>query len=184
MSTAPGRFTRTAIHCEAGEAELRMTAAGNWQVAIRAAEAGEWRLACSGDLEAGARSLFERPREKPQRIGQLTVDTAGRRAEVEGKELKLNTKEFNLLAMLATEPERVFNKQELMSEIWGYDTCHSVRTLDCHASKLRVELRRAGAEGYVVNCWGGSATGYGTGSVVHSESITAGLGRRDEPRLR
>jgi DNA-binding response OmpR family regulator len=128
-----------------------MTAAGNWQVAIRPAEAGEWRLACSGDLEAGARTLFERPRQRPQRIGKLVLDPVARRALIEDHPVELNDKEFSLLATLASEPSRVFTKQELMHEVWGYEARYSARTLDSHASKLRVTLRRAGAEGFVLN---------------------------------
>lgn len=50
----PGRLTRAAIHCEAGEVEVRLSAAGNWQLAVRGTGEREWRLACSGDLAAGS----------------------------------------------------------------------------------------------------------------------------------
>ena len=75
MALEPGRLTRAAIHTEAGEAELRMSAAGNWQLAIRASEEREWRLACSGDLQAGASSLVAPSEHKRYRFGKLLVDT-------------------------------------------------------------------------------------------------------------
>jgi DNA-binding response OmpR family regulator len=128
MALEPGRLTRAAIHSEAGEAELRMSAAGNWQLAVRPAGASEWRLACSGDLRAGARRAF---------IGEAP--------------LRLSVKEFALLAVLATDPTRVFTKQELLKSVWGYQPGDPTRTLDSHASRLRVMLRRAGAAGLVVN---------------------------------
>jgi DNA-binding response OmpR family regulator len=58
-----------------------------------------------------------------------------------------------LIALLATDPGRVFTKQELMREIWGSEGGGATRTLDSHASRARNKLRRAGAEGFIVNCW-------------------------------
>ena len=70
-----------------------------------------------------------------------------------GKEVRLAAHEFELIALLATEPHRVFTKQELMKEIWGSEGGCALRTLDSHASRARNKLRRAGAAGFIVNCW-------------------------------
>jgi DNA-binding response OmpR family regulator len=64
--------------------------------------------------------------------------------------VRLAAREFELVALLATEPDRVFTKQELMRELWGRRG--SFRTLDSHASRARCKLREAGAAGFVVNC--------------------------------
>lgn len=148
-----GRVSRAALHAPAGEAELRLTAAGNWQLAIRAEGEREWHLACSGDLSAGGISPAVVPRLEPIRHGAVLIDVAGRRVLV-GERLVLTSKrEFSLLAALASDPVRVFPKRQLMRSIWGYEGTRT-RTLDSHASRVRVKLRNAGAPGYVVNCKG------------------------------
>jgi DNA-binding winged helix-turn-helix (wHTH) protein len=155
MSSAPGRFTRAAIHCEAGEAELRLSELGNWQLAIRGRDEREWRLACSGDLNGGGISPLPASRVEPVRIGKLIVDPEARRAFVEGEEVKLAAREFQLLAMLASEPTRVFSVEELQRHAFGYEVaCPQSEVVRAHASRLRVKLREAGADGFIVNCWG------------------------------
>ncbi len=150
----PGRFTRAAIHNEVGEVELRLSAAGNWQLHIRGKNEREWRLACSGDLEGGAIAPQPTLPREPVRLGKLLLDVEARRALVGDRQLRLPALEFELLATLASQPNRVFSKSELMRGIWGCEALRSTRTLDCHASRLRVKLRRAGAGEMVVNCWG------------------------------
>jgi DNA-binding response OmpR family regulator len=150
MPLDPGRLTRAAIHSEAGDVEVRLTSAGNWQLAVRASGDPDWRLACSGGLDSGAATTALVPKPEPLRIGDLLVDTDARRAFVGDRELPLRALEFDLLATLAADPDRVFTKQQLMRGIWGCDATRSTRTLDTHASRLRVLLRRAGADGLIV----------------------------------
>ena len=114
----------------------------------------EWRLACSGDLAAGAARLAPEPEPELTRLGRLILDVPGRRAFAGHTELRLATLEFDLLAMLATEPGRVFSKQELMKSVWGYERVLSTRTLDSHASRLRVRTAKGGCPGYVINLMG------------------------------
>jgi DNA-binding response OmpR family regulator len=148
----PGRFTRAAIHNDAGEVELRLSAQGNWQLSVRGTDDRDWRLACSGDLKGGAVAPPALPPRKPVRLGNLLIDTESRRVLVKDAELALNAREFELLAQLASQPNRVFTKQELLRGIWGYSGLERTRTLDTHASRLRVKLRKAGAAGLIVNC--------------------------------
>jgi DNA-binding response OmpR family regulator len=86
--------------------------------------------------------------------GPLAVDLVTRRVTVHGGALSLPAKEYDLLAKLATEPERVFTKEQLLREVWGYLSLGRTRTLDSHASRLRRKLRQAGAGPCVVNVWG------------------------------
>ena len=153
-SLEPGRLTRAAIHSEAGEVEVRLSAAGNWQLAVRAAGEREWRLACSGDLGTGA--WFPATEREPQktRYGKLVIDLEQRQAFVGETQLKLAVLQFDLLAKLASAPSHVFTKQELMKAVWGYEDLPLTRTLDTHASRVRVAIRKAGAVGYVVNLHG------------------------------
>jgi DNA-binding response OmpR family regulator len=69
--------------------------------------------------------------------------------------LQLSQKEYELLLMLAREPDRVFTKVELLRDVWGYRVTARTRTLDSHASRLRRKLRDGGARVELVdNVWG------------------------------
>lgn len=151
MSALPGRLTRTTIHCEAGEAELRLSAAGNWSLMVRGEGEREWRLACSGDLVAGA--PVAAPCEERRHFGKLVVDLESRRAFAGEREVRMTRLEFGLLAALSAAPARVFSKQELLRSVWGCEGLRT-RTVESHASRVRVKLREAGASGYVVGIKG------------------------------
>jgi len=74
---------------------------------------------------------------------------------VSGRAVALAQKEYELLLKLATEPLRVFTKEELLREVWGFVSLGCTRTLDTHASRLRRKLRLVdAATPYVVNVWG------------------------------
>lgn len=78
-------------------------------------------------------------------FGPLVIDPSRRQACLDGRPLALTRKEFDLLYTLATEPERIFQRQELMSVVWDYpaDTRISLqasRTIDTHVSSLRGKL--------------------------------------------
>lgn len=153
----PGRFTKVSLHNQAGEIEARLSEGGNWELRIRREEEATWRLACSGDLDAGAftaEPAIPELGEDVKRLGALQVDPAARQARVGDNELELSKKEFALLLVLASRPDRVFCRAELFEAIWGERNAVNTRTLDSHASRLRNKLRRAGAGGMVINCWG------------------------------
>ncbi len=63
-------------------------------------------------------------------------------------------KEYELLAKLAEDPERVWRKEELLRDVWGFRSLGRTRTLDSHASRLRRKLQAAGEGKFVVNIWG------------------------------
>jgi DNA-binding response OmpR family regulator len=92
-------------------------------------------------------------RRGPIRVGDLKLDPIRRRVEVAGREVQLANKEFTLLRALAAEPHRVFTKDELLRDVWGFRSQGRTRTLDSHASRLRRKLDPEGAR-YVFNCWG------------------------------
>jgi DNA-binding response OmpR family regulator len=87
------------------------------------------------------------------RIGDLEVDPAARIARLRGAPVALSQKEFALLRTLATEPVRVFTKDELLRQIWGFRHMGTTRTLDSHACRLRRKLAVHG-DHFVVNVWG------------------------------
>jgi DNA-binding response OmpR family regulator len=92
-------------------------------------------------------------REGPSRVGDLVIDPVRRRVTVDGKPVTLAKKEFALLRALAADPTRVFAKEELLRDVWGYKGPLKTRTLDSHASRLRRKLDPDYGR-YVVNCWG------------------------------
>jgi len=87
--------------------------------------------------------------------GPLTIDRRARLVTVCGTRVELAQKEYELLLHLANEPERVFTKDELLRDVWGYRTRSRTRTLDAHASRLRRKLRVAAPDAQLVeNQWG------------------------------
>ncbi len=87
-------------------------------------------------------------------VGELVVDRATRRVTVGGVPVAFSGKEFELLLKLASDPGRVFTKDELLRDVWDYRSFGRTRTLDSHASRVRRKLAAAGGTGYVVNVWG------------------------------
>ena len=87
------------------------------------------------------------------RVGTLELDPVTREVRVGGVLVELAQKEFALLRALATEPTRVFTKEELLRDVWGFRSMGTTRTLDSHACRLRQKLAVAG-ERFVVNVWG------------------------------
>jgi DNA-binding response OmpR family regulator len=92
-------------------------------------------------------------REGPVRAGEIFVDPAQWRVTVGGRDVALPKKEFSLLRVLASDPTRVFSKEELLEVVWGFKTPAKTRTLDSHASRLRRKLDPEHGR-YIVNCWG------------------------------
>ncbi|HEX4669154.1 MAG TPA: response regulator transcription factor [Solirubrobacterales bacterium] len=92
-------------------------------------------------------------REGPIRVGELMVDPLRRKVMIGALEVPLAKKEFTLLRVLASDPTRVFSKEELLRDVWGYRSPGKTRTLDSHASRLRRKLDPEHSR-YVVNCWG------------------------------
>jgi DNA-binding response OmpR family regulator len=92
-------------------------------------------------------------RDGPSRVGDLAIDPVRRRVTVADREVQLAKKEFSLLRALASDPTRVFSKEELLRDVWGFRSPGRTRTLDSHASRLRRKLDPEHAR-YVINCWG------------------------------
>lgn len=151
----PGRFTKASVHSPAGQLEARLSEGGNWELRIKADDDHSWRLVCRGDMNSG--TPLDEPVAAPResiRLGALTVDRAARCAMVNGAAVQLSKKEFGLLVTLASQPNRVFTKPELLRAVWGYPAGARTRTLDSHASRLRRKLHCAGARNVVINSWG------------------------------
>jgi len=95
-----------------------------------------------------------RPRSAQLTVGELTIDLGSRSVRVGGRPVRLSAKEYDLLVALAEEPERVFRKEELLRNVWGFRSLGRTRTLDSHASRLRRKVNEPGDASFVVNVWG------------------------------
>jgi len=86
--------------------------------------------------------------------GPIRVDRATRRVTLSGMLVALSGKEYELLVKLASDPYRVFTKEELLRQVWGFRSLGRTRTLDSHASRVRRKLQAAGDGPFVINVWG------------------------------
>ncbi|MBA3264788.1 MAG: response regulator transcription factor, partial [Nocardioidaceae bacterium] len=92
---------------------------------------------------AQGRLALSRDREEPETVirrGGVEIDEATYSARVDGTALDLTFKEFELLKYLVQHPGRVFSRQQLLLEVWGYDYFGGTRTVDVHVRRLRAKL--------------------------------------------
>jgi two-component system, OmpR family, alkaline phosphatase synthesis response regulator PhoP len=85
----------------------------------------------------------ERPSQPdagPIQLAGLTVDPLRREARIAGKIIDLRTQEFELLFTLASQPGRVFTREQLLQQAWGFDFYGQTRTVDVHVAHLRRKL--------------------------------------------
>lgn len=73
----------------------------------------------------------------------LVIDAESYQAKINGRTLDLTFKEFELLRHLHENPSRVFSREQLLSEVWGYDYFGGTRTVDVHIRRLRAKLGEA-----------------------------------------
>ena len=110
------------------------------------------------ELVARIRAVLRRAAAGPAdvlEVGELVVDRRSRQVRLRGVPVSLAGREFDLAVQLASDPNRVFAKDELLRDVWGYSGRLVTRTVDSHASRLRSKLRAAGGEiPYVINVWG------------------------------
>jgi DNA-binding response OmpR family regulator len=108
------------------------------------------------ELVARIRAVLRRcpPRDDVLDLGDLVVDRAARRVVARGEEVTLSQKEYALLLKLASDPDRVFAREQLLRDVWGYPRYAPTRTVESHASRVRCKLEAAGLYGWVVNAWG------------------------------
>jgi two-component system, OmpR family, response regulator RegX3 len=82
--------------------------------------------------------------ERPQQIGPIEIDRRTRRVAVDGVEVVLSPKEFDLLSLLGEDPGAVVSRQQIMDEVWDPHWYGPTKTLDVHIASLRKKLGDAG----------------------------------------
>jgi two-component system alkaline phosphatase synthesis response regulator PhoP len=96
-------------------------------------------------LVSKVKALLRRFKEKEQNlaninVGNLTIDREEYRAVQQGKVINLPRKEFELLALLASKPGKVFKREVILNQVWGNDVVVGGRTIDVHIRKLREKI--------------------------------------------
>lgn len=86
----------------------------------------------------------------------LTIDHDAHRVSADGVEVNLTPKEYELLYFLAKAPDKVFDREQLLKEVWHYDFFGDLRTVDTHVKRLREKLNRVSenAAKMIVTVWG------------------------------
>ena len=101
------------------------------------------------------RIMGEVPSAKVVERRDVRLDCEGRRAFIAGKEIGLTAKEFELLELLMTNPDKVYSRENLRQLVWGQDYPGDVRTVDVHIRRLREKIEQNPSEPqYVHTKWG------------------------------
>jgi len=88
-------------------------------------------------------------------IRGITIDKTSRRIFINDKEINFTTKEFDLLLLLASNPNRVFSKEELFERIWGMDSAGEIATVTVHIRKIREKIESDSSKPhYIETIWG------------------------------
>lgn len=89
------------------------------------------------------------------KLGKFQINTIGRKVSVDGMEVNLTSKEFDLLLLLITNEEKVYSREELLEIIWGYEYFGDVRTVDVHIRRLREKIEKNSSQPeFILTKWG------------------------------
>lgn len=103
------------------------------------------------ELELRVRALLRRANIETERkitVGNLTLDADGLSAEVDGEEISLTTREFNIIYKLLSYPKKTFSRAQLMDEFWDVESDTGLRAVDVYMTKLRNKL--SGCDGFKI----------------------------------
>lgn len=92
------------------------------------------------ELEMRVRALLRRSNIETERrlaVGNLVLDADGMTAEIDGEEIAIATREFNIIYKLLSYPKKTFTRAQLMDEFWGVESDTSLRAVDVYITKLR-----------------------------------------------
>lgn len=87
--------------------------------------------------------------------GELVMEIENRRVQIAGKDIRLTSKEFDILKLLLNNPDKIYSREDLLSTIWGSGTPADARTVDVHVRRLREKIEGDPTKPqYVFTKWG------------------------------
>lgn len=106
-------------------------------------------------LRRASRNVPTQEKAKTVEINGLRLDCDSRRVYIDGQEVNLTAKEFDVLELLAFNPNKVYSRENLLNIVWGYEYPGDVRTVDVHIRRLREKIERFPSEPkYIHTKWG------------------------------
>ena len=88
-------------------------------------------------------------------LGGLSIDTAKRQVTIDGEEIELTAKEFDLLLHFSTNPGHVYTRMQLLEQVWGYQYEGYEHTVNSHINRLRAKIEKDPADPvYILTVWG------------------------------
>lgn len=88
-------------------------------------------------------------------LKSITINTLGRKLEINGRSISLTAKEFDLLLLLVSNEKKIYSREELLEVIWGYEYFGDVRTVDVHIRRLREKIEENSSQPkYILTKWG------------------------------
>ena len=112
------------------------------------------------EVKARIKAIMRRSSRKEEETkgatyGDLTIDCESRRVYIEGKEVNLTAKEFDVLELLVFHPNKVYDRDSLLDIVWGHDYPGDARTVDVHIRRLREKIEKNPSEPRFVHTkWG------------------------------
>lgn len=106
-------------------------------------------------LRRTKKKASEKDEGKVIRKAELFMDLESRRLTIDGKEINLTAKEYDLLELMALNQGKIYSREQLLGAVWGYDYPGDVRTVDVHIRRLREKIEKKPSEPkYVHTKWG------------------------------
>ncbi|MBU3572584.1 response regulator transcription factor [Priestia aryabhattai] len=110
-------------------------------------------------LRRSSQATFIQPETSVKNLivfDHLTIDNDAHRVTADGKEVNLTPKEYELLCYLAKTPDKVYDREQLLRDVWHYDFFGDLRTVDTHVKRLREKLNRVSSQAakMIVTVWG------------------------------
>lgn len=110
------------------------------------------------ELTARIEAVLRRSQREAKKIffKGLTLDHDSFQFQYDGKEIPLTPKQFGMISLFLSNPNKVFSREHLITSIWGYDVSTDDRTIDSHIRNLREKLRKAGfpVDDHLQTVWG------------------------------
>lgn len=112
------------------------------------------------EVKARIKAIMRRSSKKEEEAkgatyGELMIDCESRRVYIEGREVNLTAKEFDVLELLVFHPNKVYDRDSLLNIVWGHDYPGDARTVDVHIRRLREKIEKNPSEPKFVHTkWG------------------------------